>query len=108
MDSFILALLFNGNLFLSPDLGLPCSPLSENLGHLFKAILFVGIIAPLVTALALHYRPGNIVFPFSFVLKVFKVSLLKWRFLVSLETQLFQMAFCWDTQVKGCFAKAGM
>ena len=31
---------------------------------------------------------------------------LKWKLLVSLETQLCQMMFFWGTQVKGCFAEA--
>ena len=33
---------------------------------------------------------------------------LKWKFLVSLESQWCQMMFCWGTQVKGYFAKTDM
>jgi hypothetical protein len=33
---------------------------------------------------------------------------LKWKLLVSLESQLCQMMLCWGTQVKGCFAKGDM
>ena len=31
--------------------------------------------------------------------------LLKWKLLVSLESQWCQMMFCWGTRVKGCFAR---
>ena len=31
---------------------------------------------------------------------------LKWKFLISLESQLYHMIFCWGRHVKGCFAKA--
>ena len=33
-------------------------------------------------------------------------SLVKWKLLVSLESSLYQMMFCWATQVKGCLTKA--
>jgi hypothetical protein len=35
-----------------------------------------------------------------------EVRRVKWKLLVSLESQLCQMMLCWGTQVKGCLAKA--
>ena len=37
---------------------------------------------------------------------LFHNTLVKWKLLVSLKSQLCQMMFCWGTQVTGCLAKA--
>jgi hypothetical protein len=43
-----------------------------------------------------------------FFTTVIQNPIMKFKLLVSLESQLCQMMFCWDTQVKGCVAIANM
>jgi hypothetical protein len=35
-----------------------------------------------------------------------KITALKWKLLVSLESQLCPMVFCWDRHMKECFPEA--
>jgi hypothetical protein len=50
-------------------------------------------------------------FSILFLLKLMSkyfLGAMKWKLLVSVESQSCQMKFCWGTQVKECFGEADM
>jgi hypothetical protein len=52
------------------------------------------------------FLPCHHNFPVFLFVSVLLIIRLKWELPISLESQLCQMMFCWDTQGTGCFAEA--
>ena len=72
---------------------------------LFSVVISNTLGSPPQLRLYLHQCPPCLS---SGTLTLLHGACLAWEFLVSLESQLCQMMFCWGTQVKGCFAEADM